>query len=215
MSSAEAVPELTDPFAAVKPVVSRSAVAQVADQIVLAVREHRLNPGDRLPSERDLAAPFGVRRPTIRETLAGLELAGIVQAQKGRGTIVVGTSSHVAMWGVEVLPPEIFEARLAVEPELARLAAEKRHPEDIARLKEVLAGFEAEFAELGIWQTDIAIHRAIARAARNPILERALEDALVHTSGQLWCELSRRAFGNPDVFAGHLDERSEEHTSEL
>src|SRR5262245_36255896 len=114
-----------DPLANVLPVVSRSAAAQVADQLVLAVREQRLRPGNRLPPERELAERSQVSRPTLREALAALELAGIVQSQKGSGTTVIGTTSHVAMWGVEILPPQIFEARLAIEPELARLAAEK------------------------------------------------------------------------------------------
>jgi DNA-binding FadR family transcriptional regulator len=193
-------------LASVTPVVSRSAAAQVADQIVLAVREHRLRPGDRLPSERELAERFGVSRPTIREALAALELAGIVQSHKGRGTAVTANSSHVAMWGVEILPPQVFEARLAIEPELARLAAEKRYPEDIAYLHEVLDDLEAEFAATGAYKSDLPIHRAIARAARNPILERALEDALVHTQSPLWVGFRKRAFGTTEVSVGHIDE---------
>src|SRR5262249_42315330 len=65
-------PPHADPLAAMTPVLSRSAPAQIADQLVLAVREHRLMPGDRLPSERELAERFGVSRPTIREALTSL-----------------------------------------------------------------------------------------------------------------------------------------------
>jgi DNA-binding FadR family transcriptional regulator len=197
---------VADPLASVTPVANRSAAAQVADQVVLAVREQRLRPGDRLPAERELAERFGVSRPTIREALAALELAGIVQTRKGSGTAVVGTSSHVAMWGVEILPPEVFEARLAIEPELARLAAEKRYPEDVARLHDVLRELEAELESTGAYASDLAIHRAVARAARNPILERALEDALVHTQTPLWAAHRKRAFDTIEVHAGHLSE---------
>jgi DNA-binding FadR family transcriptional regulator len=206
MSRPDTPDPITDPLATVTPVVSRSAAAQVADQIVLAVREYRLHPGDRLPSERELAERFGVSRPTIREALAALELAGIVESHKGRGTAVIGNSSQVAMWGVEILPPEVFEARLAVEPELARLAAEKGYPEDIAHLHEVLDDLEAEFTATGTYSSDLPIHRAIARAARNPILERALEDALVHTNSPLWAGFRERAFVTPQAGAGHIDE---------
>jgi DNA-binding FadR family transcriptional regulator len=195
-----------DPLASVTPVASRSAAAQVADQVVLAVREHRLRPGNRLPAERELAERFGVSRPTIREALTALELAGIVQSRKGRGTVVVGTSSHVAMWGVEILPPQVFEARLAIEPELARLAGEKRYPEDIEYLHEVLGELEAEFEATGAYASDLQIHRAVARAARNPILERALEDALVHTQTPLWAGHRQRAFRTTEVHAGHIQE---------
>jgi DNA-binding FadR family transcriptional regulator len=187
-------------------VVSRSAAAQVADQIVLAVREQRLRPGDRLPPERELSERFGVSRPTIREALAALELAGIVASHQGRGTSVVGTSAQVAMWGVEILPPQLFEARLAIEPELARLAAEKRFPEDIEHLRETFDGLDARFRADGNYEDDFPMHRAVARAARNPILERALEDALVHTRGPRWVDLTERVFVTPQARAGHHEE---------
>jgi DNA-binding FadR family transcriptional regulator len=196
--------ELGDPLAAVTPVASRRAAAQVADQIVLAVRDQRLQPGSGLPSERELAERFGVSRPTIREALAALELAGIVQSYQGRGTTIIGTSSQVAMWGVEILPPQIFEARLAIEPELARLAAEKRYPEDMAYLQQVIKDLEAQY-QSGSYN-DHSLHRAIARAARNPILERALEDALVPTQTPLWLELQERALLAAAARKGHVEE---------
>lgn len=197
---------ISDPLGTVNPVVVRSAAAQVADQLVAAVREQRLRPGDRLPAERDLGRRFGVSRPTIREALAALELAGIVQSHKGKGTLVIATSSQVASWGVEVLPPQVFEARVAIEPVLAALAAEKRYPEDMAHLHEVVAELESEFERTGAYETDLPVHRAIARAARNPILQRALEDALVHTHSPLWVDLRRRALAKLDTREGHVEE---------
>lgn len=195
-----------DPLASITRVVTRSAAAQVADQLVLAVREQRLTRGDRLPSERDLAERFGVSRPTVREALAALELAGIVRSHKGKGTLVEANASHVATWGVEVLPPQIFEARLTIEPVLAMLAAEKRYPEDIARLEAAAAELQAEFAATSTYGDDLSVHRAIARAARNPILERALEDALVHMRSPLWTDLSVRALVAPGARKGHVAE---------
>lgn len=195
-----------DALSGVSTVVARSAAAQVADQVVLALREERLRPDDQLPAERELAQRFGVSRPTIREALAALELAGIVQSYKGRGTMVIATSSQVASWGVDVLPPQVFEARLVIEPQLAALAAEKRYPDDIAHVREVLASLEAEFAGTQAYESDHPLHRAIARAARNPVLQRALEAALVHTDSALWRELRRRALDAVNARAGHVDE---------
>src|SRR2546421_183813 len=65
----------SDALESVTPVTSRSAAAQVADQIAFAIREERLTVGDRLPPERELARRFGVSRPTMREALTALELA--------------------------------------------------------------------------------------------------------------------------------------------
>lgn len=206
MSSNETKAPIDEPLGNVSQVFSRSAAAQIADQIVAAVREGRLGRGDQLPPERELAERFGVSRPTIREALTALELAGIVKPKKGRGTTVLATPSQVAMWGAQILPPQVFEARLAIEPALAELAAEKRYPEDIALLREVLIGLEAEYSDTGTYRTDLQLHRAVATAARNPVLQSALEDALLHTESELWLEFRRRAFGSTQAPAGHLDE---------
>jgi len=110
------------------------------------------------------------------------------------------------MWGVEILPPQVFEARLAIEPQLAWLAAEKRYPVDIERLHATLEELEGELAASGTYASDLPIHRAIARAARNPILERALEDALIHTETALWSAFRERAFGESSTAERHIDE---------
>jgi DNA-binding FadR family transcriptional regulator len=190
----------------VTPVVKKSAAVQIADQIVAAIRDELLKPGDKLPSEREMAERFDVSRPTIREALAALELAGLAKSQKGRGTVVTGSSAAAATWGVEVLPPQVFEARLAIEPCLASLAAEKRYPEDLEMLDAALAALEAEFAETGAYKSDLPIHRAVARAAHNSILEKALEEALRHVGGPLWGEFRRRALVEPRVRGGHVEE---------
>jgi DNA-binding FadR family transcriptional regulator len=196
----------SDPLLNVTPVTSRSAAAHIADQIVLAVREGRLGPGDRLPPERELAGRFHVSRPTMREALTALELAGVLESQQGKGTAIVGTAAQVAMWGIEVLPHEIFEARLAIEPQLARLAAAKHHPEDLAALHEALGALDAEYAATGSYQDDFPVHRGIARAAHNPILERALEDALIHTHNQRWIDLSQRVYGTLETRKARHDD---------
>jgi DNA-binding FadR family transcriptional regulator len=201
-----AIQSAEDPFAGDGPIVTRSAGAQVADRIVQAIREGRLKPQDKLPSERELGERFGVSRPTVREALAGLELAGVVRSYKGSGTVIVGTAAQLATWGVEVLPTQIFEARIAIEPSLAALAAEKRYPEDIDHLRRVVVDLEAEFAATRAYASDLQIHRAIARAARNPILERALEDALVHMQGPLWERLRQRALVPESAREGHVKE---------
>lgn len=188
------------------PVVKKSAAVQVADQLVAAIRDEHLKPGDKLPSERELAQNFDVSRPTIREALAALELAGLAKSHKGRGTVVTGSAAAVATWGVEVLPSQVFEARLAIEPALAALAAEKRYPEDMDMLEATLAKMEAAFAETGDYGSDLPLHRAIARAARNPILEQSLEEALRHVGGPLWTELRRRALVEPSARGGHMEE---------
>lgn len=196
----------TDGLGPVNPVVVRSASAQVADQIVLAMREGRVQLNDRLPPERELAKRFRVSRPTIREALAALELAGMVESRQGSGTIVVATSARVAGWGKQILPPQVFEARLVIEPQLAALAAEKRYPEDVTALRETLHRLEAEFDRTSSYESDLPLHHAVARAARNPILQQAMEEALAYTRDELWVDLRRRALVAYEARQGHVQE---------
>ncbi len=195
-----------DPLSGVAQITSRSAAAQVADQLVLGIREGRLVAGTRLPTERAMAERFGVSRPTIRETLAALELTGLVRSQKGSGTVVVGTPAQVATWGLDVVPPQVFEARIAIEPELAVLAAMKRYEDDVEYLRQTVAALAEEFSTTHAYESDLPVHRAIARAARNPLLERALEDALGHTNSAHWRDLRTRALLKEDTRARHVDE---------
>lgn len=197
---------MQDPLADVATITTRSASAQVADQLVAAIRDGRLKTHDKLPSERELAQRFGVSRPTIRETFAALELAGLIQTHRGRPTTVIGTPAQVTTWGVEILPPTVFETRLVIEPALASLAAQKQYPEDLDHLREVLAGLEREFETTGEYVSDLPIHLAVAQAAHSPILERALADVLRHTETDLWKSFRKRALVERSAREGHVEE---------
>lgn len=109
---------------------------------------------------------------------------------------MVATSARVSGWGKEILPPQVFEARLVIEPELAALAARKRYPEDIVALHRALEELEREFAETSAYHSDLPVHYAIGRAARSPILEQAMEHALEHTRDSLWVDLRRRVLAD-------------------
>jgi DNA-binding FadR family transcriptional regulator len=140
--------------------VSKSAV----DQASLALRDllvrGRYQPGDRLPTERDLAEGLGLSRPTLREAILRLTESGLLVARRGSGTFVR-----------EVDVEAVFAVRLRLEPFAAALAAEHRTDEQAEQLVALLAELEsrlddaAEFAA-----TDARIHREIAQAASNPVL---------------------------------------------
>ncbi|NLU75321.1 FadR family transcriptional regulator [Streptomyces sp. HNM0575] len=188
------------------PVVVRSAAAQVADKIVAAIQNGRIQQHERLPPERELAKQLQVSRPTLREAFAALELAGVIESHQGRGSVVVAAPSHVANWGIEVVPTQVFEARLAIEPHLAELAATKRYREDIDRLRQAGADLEEEYERTGAYRSDLHVHRAIARAARNPILADALESALKYTESSRWADLRAQALAEPRAREGHVEE---------
>ena len=69
----------------VEAVKVRRLYLEVAGQIETLIRSGEIKPGERLPSERDLAASFEVSRPTIREAMIALEIAGLVEIRTGSG----------------------------------------------------------------------------------------------------------------------------------
>lgn len=80
----------------------RPLYLRAVEPIMALIEEQGLTPGDRLPSEVELAARLGVGRSTIRETMSHLELAGIVERKRGVGTVLAGTGKPPAV-GLETL----------------------------------------------------------------------------------------------------------------
>lgn len=200
---------VSSPASPFRSVRSQSASSNVADQIVRAIKAGAFRVGSQLPPEREMARQFDVSRSTVREALTALVLAGVLDSHQGRGTTVIGTADHVAAWGRDVLPPQVLDARLIIEPELAALAARTRDPGGLEALREALTQLESQGDVAPEEYDDHDFHRAVARAARNPILEYALEYALRYTDQQVWRELKRRALSLPGALEGHLAEARE------
>src|ERR671933_85501 len=106
----------------------------IVDQIRADVFAQRRRPGDRLPSEAMLAEQFGVSRMGVREALRVLELQGLVEVRHGyAGGVFVAEPDGTALLGAledslrqgQVAADELYQARLLVEPAVARLAAER------------------------------------------------------------------------------------------
>tara|TARA_R110002094_G_scaffold56240_4_gene67244 strand:+ start:1153 stop:1839 length:687 start_codon:yes stop_codon:yes gene_type:complete len=142
---------------------------QVADQLRELINAGSPAPGERLPSERDLAEQFGVGRPTIREAMIALEIAGIVQIRSGSGVYVVqraGSLSSAADHGAG--PFEILEARLLIEGEACALAAERLSAPQLAQLDALLQEMEQENLQQTVTErADEEFHCLIAEAAGN------------------------------------------------
>ncbi|HEY9347561.1 MAG TPA: GntR family transcriptional regulator, partial [Inquilinus sp.] len=105
-------------------VVNRKLYIQIAEQITAAIDSGEFRPGQQLPSERDLAQELGVSRPTVREALIALEVAGLVEVKVGVGAFVrAAARPGSALPEADHSALEIMQARALVEPELAALAA--------------------------------------------------------------------------------------------
>jgi GntR family transcriptional repressor for pyruvate dehydrogenase complex len=158
---------------------SQPAHVAIADSIRRWIALGSVVPGDRLPSERELAERLGVGRMTVRHAIRVLAEEGLVSTQRGRsgGTFVLDDPEHafpIAEMTEEMLAAirENYEFRLGVEPLAARLAAERADDTErwaIRGLAEGEATGVRSFRAL-----DSRFHLAIANASHNRLLAEAV-----------------------------------------
>ncbi len=159
-----------------RPKIYQEIARRLEDQIL----EGRLQPGDALPSERDLMERHGVGRPAVREALLSLQKAGLIAIQNGERARVVrpSASSLVGELGSAaryLLSREggirqFQQARLFFEMGLVRHAALHASQDDIARLAKALASNQAALADLDAFATtDVAFHFVFAEITHNSI----------------------------------------------
>lgn len=147
---------------------------RVADQLRRLIERGEFPRGVRLPPEFELARRFSVSRPVLRDALAKLRDAGFVSSQRGSGTLVLrgpepGALRFPLIRTVADLEA-FFEFRVAVEGEIARLAAARHTPETLAAIEAALEEPE-EVLRLGAPElardANFRFHRAVARAGGN------------------------------------------------
>ncbi len=164
-------------------VVRRNKVyEEVARQIERLILK-KLHPGDKLPSERELAETLRVSRSSIRDAIRGLELMGLVEPRQGAGTIVleVSTESLVnpfasALKRRQELVSELLDFRRMLEPPLAARAATHATPDDISEMEEILGRQEEKQrrgdAAIG---EDTEFHYSVALASDNSVVLKVLD----------------------------------------
>ena len=145
-------------------------------------------PGDKLPPERALAQQLGVSRMTVREALRTLRDEGYVASQRGSaGGITVLDQGQDEQRLRQLLRGRMaeldddFEFCEAVEGAAARLAAGRRTKSDLAGLRQAYLELEQSRATARFRAADNAFHLAVADAARNRFMRRAIEDVRAMT----------------------------------
>ncbi len=162
------------------PLKLRNAGEQIAERLVTAIALGVFVPGQRLPSERDLAATLGVSRTTVREAISRLAATGYVEVRRGRngGAIVnsVGGLEANEMIRRTLAPgweqlDQLFDFRTLIEPLIASTAALRCEAAAADRVTEALTAYrEAGDDREASSRADGALHRAIAEATGNPYL---------------------------------------------
>ncbi len=178
-----AVPSSAHAGVRLAPLEHQPAHRVVADAIRGRLAQGELRPGDRLPPERVLAEQLGVGRMTVRQALRDLAAEGLLVTRRGRhgGTVVAdeprrypgGLAAATNRYVAELR--ENYEFRLALEPTVARLAAERATDDQIRGLR--LLAAEAATSAPVYRAVDSRFHIALAEASRNRLAVEAVRGA--------------------------------------
>jgi GntR family hexuronate regulon transcriptional repressor len=152
---------------------------QIARAIAAAIADGRYVPGDKLPSERELADQFGVSRPTIRDAMIALEFQGLVEARQGSGVYVNAAAAAPVPEDAaekEVSALELVEAQRLFEGEACALAAALVTDEQLALLDQLAAAMAGELASDEVERLEQEFHLAIARVTGNAAVAAGVDD---------------------------------------
>lgn len=160
--------------------MSEPRLADRAYTGIVELIKTRLEVGDRLPSESQLAQTYGMSRAVVREALARLASDGITEARRGAGSFVKSRPSDrlVAFMPMAGLSATLgtYEVRFVLEAEAARLAALRRTPEELDAIEGALADLRsALMSSAPAHAEDMELHRRIVQATANPAFLIAFE----------------------------------------
>ena len=152
--------------------ISRSRLhEEIVTIIQKKIMSGTISPGDKLPTERELAETFNVNRATVREALRKLENLDLVEIRHGDGLyaknyLESGNLDLIKvafnMDGSEEILFNILEARLYIVPQIAYVAAQRRKKADLEELKRIVSE-----TDLTMLEKDIKVHQLIARSTHN------------------------------------------------
>ena len=169
------------------PVSSTKLYIQIYNQLHEAIVSGQYKVGEKLPSEKDLCTMFNVSRVPVREALCALELNGLVDSMQGAGYYVKETTPSGGELMQEVEPQEIIRARMILEPDIARLAAEQINGMQRAELRDIIERFKKE-AEMDVYTTtvDKEFHLFLARTSGNTLYLMMMEMVFQTMEQRMW-----------------------------
>ncbi len=195
---------------AFSPVSSNKLYIQIHNQIREAILRGDFKPGDKLPSEKELCQMFSVSRVPVREALCALELNGLVESNQGQGVYVREVNSVTNDWISETDPQDIIQARIVLEPEIARCAALNITKVEKVRMRDIIEVFRQE-AEAGEYSnlTDRDFHMSIARASGNHMYLVICDMVWKAMEQRMWSTILNRTVTAEENRRHHYEEHRE------
>lgn len=177
--------EITNALGGAMP--SDTVASGVARRLLNYFTSGDIEPGTRLPPERQLAASLGVGRSAIREALAALDILGIVNTRPGSGTYLRGRASELLpetlSWGLMLSSDsthDLVDVRHVLEVQAARLAAYRATPANIVRLRQCVDTMHTKIETLEAFvEADLTFHQEIGEASGNAVLRDLLQTVRV------------------------------------
>lgn len=167
----------------IKPIRRTSISDQVSMQIKQLILDKDWKPGERIPSETELAELFGVSRVSVREALLKLNAIGLLESRFSGGNYVREVGADIYLNAI--IPAayvssnsllELLEFRQVMEAKQAGLAARKAKPEDVARLEEIHKDMVKNAGNLEAFsEADLRFHIELARITQNSLLVACME----------------------------------------
>lgn len=164
-------------------ILDTQLTTQVVNHIRAKIEDGTLQPGDRIPPEREFAKMLNISRASLRTGIGYLAAMGVMKVRHGVGTFVADGPPEIGKSSLGLLgvlhgfkPWQMFEARKLIETSLAALAAERGKEEHFSALAEELAELHATIDDPAQYLIhDVRFHRTIAEASGNPILAALME----------------------------------------
>ena len=161
----------------------------VSEEIEKLIVLGEFKPGDRLPSEYELAQRLGVGRSTVREATKALVSRNILEVHRGNGTFVCEQTGLVHK---KRLGLDLCEVRLMIEPEIAALAAQKATEEEIARMQALCDAIEEKVRRNENYGAlDQQLHTLWAACTRNAIMPNLVP--ILSQAIPLFIDITKRA----------------------
>lgn len=164
----------------IRPATRTTLYKEVINQMIELIKTEEWKQGERIPGEIDLARRFEVSRNCVREALKALGHAGVVESKAGLGTFLAGDAvrtMHRMELGKSMQDmfslAELMDARLIIEPQLAKIAAQRATDTDLARLEAAVdAANRAVKTNQYSVEMGLEFHMLLAQTAGNRVILR-------------------------------------------
>jgi len=192
--------------------IPRRRYVQVAERLLDAIARGDYPVGSRLPGDREIAVLAQVSRPTAREAILALELVGAVEVRHGAGVYVIDPQLRSAETAAVALgvPQELIEARVSVEPTVARLSAERATADDVGRLRALLDEGEAVLRDGGPYsrlsQLGLRFHAQLGQCCGNRVLADIVSHFVQVEDHPLWVLANEIALRSPEAQLEQVNE---------